>query len=242
MKVAAYQAPLEATHSLEVINLIGEQVLWCEENGVEILCCPEAVLGGLADYADEAAKIALNANQLNKVLEPLSSQTVTTIIGFTENGAGRLYNSAAVFHKSSVAGVYRKMQPAINKSVYTAGDQIPVFTIGNLTFGIIICYDSNFEEPARSMVAKGATALFIPTNNSMPINRSTTQLVEEARRADIQQAQENRVHVIRADVAGQNDRLLSYGSSSVVDPQGRVLEAAPQLAAQLIVATIRTAR
>jgi predicted amidohydrolase len=92
------------------------------------------------------------------------------------------------------------------------------------------------------MIAKGATALFIPTNNSMPINRSTTQLVEEARRADIQQAQENRVHVIRADVAGQNDRLLSYGSSSVVDPQGRVLEAAPQLAAQLIVATIRTAR
>jgi shikimate kinase len=45
-----------------------------------------------------------------------------------------------------------------------AGDQMPVFRVGGLTFGIVICSDSNYPEPARFMVSKGATALFIPTN------------------------------------------------------------------------------
>jgi len=41
MKVAAYQAPLGATSSMEGLGLIREQVDWCALQGVEILCCPE---------------------------------------------------------------------------------------------------------------------------------------------------------------------------------------------------------
>lgn len=141
MKVAAYQAPLHATASLDVLELIREQVLWCESNGVEILCCPEGVLGGLADYAVRPADAAIDAEdgRLHELLAPVASDSVTTIIGFTELGqGGRLYNSAAVFHKGSVVGVYRKLYPAVNRSVYEAGDKMPVFTVGGLTFVIII--------------------------------------------------------------------------------------------------------
>ena len=83
-------------------------------------------------------------------------------MGFTEvTGTGRLYNTAAVFHKGSVIGLYRKLHPAINRSIYDAGDQMPVFRVGGLMFGIVICNDSNYPEPARVMASKGATALFI---------------------------------------------------------------------------------
>ena len=44
MKVAAYQAPLPAASPPEVIDLIQERVVWCESEGVSILCCPEAIL------------------------------------------------------------------------------------------------------------------------------------------------------------------------------------------------------
>jgi predicted amidohydrolase len=67
---------------------------------------------------------------------------VTTILGFTEVDRGRLYNSAAVCHRGSVAGIYRKRHPAINRSVYDAGEATPVFTVGTFTFGILICRDS----------------------------------------------------------------------------------------------------
>jgi hypothetical protein len=56
VKVAAYQAPLQATNSMAVVDLIREQVEICESQGVEILCCPEGVLGGLADYVGRRAR------------------------------------------------------------------------------------------------------------------------------------------------------------------------------------------
>src|SRR5689334_12027135 len=144
MNVAAYQAPLPATHSMEIIGLIREQVAWCEANGVEILCCPEGVLGGLADYASSPREIAIDADgdQLQTLLRPLTSNIVTTILGFTEiDRTGRLYNAAAVFHHGSVIGLYRKLYPAINRSVYDPGDKMPDFAVGGLNFGILICRD-----------------------------------------------------------------------------------------------------
>ena len=242
MKVAAYQAPLLADGATEALGLIREQVVRCESQGVDILCCPEGVLGGLADYAAQPAAIAVHCGELNDILAPLASDTVTTIVGFTETDrCGRLYNSAAVYHRGSVAGIYRKLHPAINKSVYSAGDAMPVFTVAGLTFGVIICRDSNFSEPAIVMASRGATALFVPTNNGLPFGRSSPDIIADARRADIARATENRMSVIRADVAGRADELLSYGSSAIVNFDGRVLATARQLSADLIVAEIEPA-
>jgi predicted amidohydrolase len=244
MKVAAYQAPLRATGSVDVIALIREQVVWCESNDVEFLCCPEGVLGGLADYASRPADIAVDAEggQLDALLAPLASDRVATILGFTEVGRdGRLYNSAAVFHRGAVAGTYRKLYPAIHRSVYAAGDQTPVFTVGSLTFGILICNDSNYFEPARIMASRGAAALFVPTNNGLPPAKAGPELVALARSCDIARAVENSVSVIRADVAGHTESLVSYGSSGIVDPDGVVLRTARQLGPDLIVADVETA-
>ena len=237
MKVAAYQAPLHATRSTETaLGLIREQVERCELQGVEILCCPEGVLGGLADYAPRPADIAIDveAGELESILAPLASDRVATIVGFTEIApGGRLFNAAAVFHCGSVAGIYRKLHPAIRRSVYAAGDEMPVFTVGSLTFGIVICWDSNFPEPARSMAA-----LFIPTNNGLPRSIPGAEVATEARNADVARAVENGISVVRADVAGRSGSFESWGSSAIVDPHGVVLRSARQHCPDLIVADI----
>ncbi|SPF56111.1 Nitrilase/cyanide hydratase and apolipoprotein N-acyltransferase [Candidatus Sulfopaludibacter sp. SbA4] len=241
MKVAAYQAPLATASSPEVIDLIQERVAWCESEGVSILCCPEAILGGLADYGENPTRFAIRTDDghLSKVLAPIASDIVTSIIGFTELSADdQLYSAAAVVHRGHVAGLYRKLHPAIRRSVYSAGSLSPVFRVGELTFGIVICNDSNYSAPARSMAAQGAIALFVPTNNSMPNNRAYPELVQEARAADIARAVENRVWVIRADVAGENGELLSYGSSGIVDPDGKVVQQASLRTADFLVADI----
>ena len=164
MKVAAYQSRLRVGGARDAREDIARQIKLCEAEGVEILCCPEAVIGGLADYAGDPAEFAIDVGQLRNALAPLASSTVTTIVGFTEIAPGnRLYNAAAVFQDGQVLGVYRKLHPAVNRSIYAAGDQTPVFTVNGLTFGILICNDSNFAEPARIMSSRGATVLFIPT-------------------------------------------------------------------------------
>jgi predicted amidohydrolase len=241
LKVAAYQAPLAAITSMNVIDLIRAQLDWCATNGVEILCCPEAAIGGLADYASNTAHIGIDvaAGQLDILLAPLASDQVTTIIGFTETDhSRRLFNSAAVWHRGSTLGIYRKLHPAINKSIYTAGDLMPVFTVGGLTFGIIICNDSNYPEPARIMAAQGATALFVPTNNGLSPAKAGRELRDQTRTVDIALAIENKVAIIRADVAGRTETLVSYGSTQIVDRNGAVLQSARQLVPDLVVAEI----
>lgn len=242
VRIAAYQAPLLPSGSMQAIELIRKRVDWCEAEGVEILCCPEAVLGGLADYAACPTDVALDveSGQLGAALAPLASDTVTTILGFTEiSGTGQLYNSAAVFHQGAVVGLYRKLYPAIRKSIYRAGDRTPVFTVGGLTFGIVICNDSNYLEPARIMASQGATALFVPTNNGLPVEKA--DVVVDARNVDTARAIENSVSVIRADVAGRTADLVSYGSSGIVGPDGTVLQSAQQLTDDLLVAELDTA-
>jgi predicted amidohydrolase len=240
MKVAAFQAPLLAAGSFEAIALIQERVAWCESEGVSILCCPEAILGGLADYCEDPALFAIRTddNQLNRVLAPLASETVTSIIGFTELADDRLYNAAAVFHLGRVAGLYRKLHPAIRRSVYSAGDATPVFQVNDLTFGVVICNDSNFAEPARAMAEKGARVLFVPTNNGLPVDRKHKRVAEEARNADVALAKENGVWIVRADVEGTNGALMSWGASEIVDPSGTIVRSAVRGGDPLLVADI----
>jgi predicted amidohydrolase len=112
--------------------------------------------------------------------------------------------------------------------------------VGDLTFGILICLDSTYGEPARIMAARGAAALFVPTNNGMPPARGGPELVVEARCGDIARAIESGVSVVRADVAGRTGDLVSYGSSGIVDRNGTVLGSARPLEADMVVADIST--
>jgi predicted amidohydrolase len=241
VKVAAYQAPLLPGGSMEAIGLIAQQVRACEAAGVEFLCCPEAVLGGLADYASRPSEIAIGVQdgQLQQRLEPIASDTVTTVLGFTEiGGGGQLFNSAAVVHRGVVIGLYRKINPAINRSVYAPGRDRPVFKVDGLTFGVLICRDSTFRELADVMADCGATLLFVPTNNGLPATKGGADVVKQARQTDIARARENGVSVVRADVTGRADSLVSYGSSGIVDHHGTVLQVAKQLEVGLVVAEV----
>jgi predicted amidohydrolase len=244
VRVAAYQAPL-LTAGMDALDLVRTQVKRCESEGITILCCPEAILGGLADNHPNPSQFAITANgtTLKTALSPLASETVTTIIGFTELGnGGRIYNSAAVFQRGEIVGLHRKLYPAIRRSAYSAGDGVRVFRIGEFTFGIAICNDSNHPELATLMAEHGATALFVPTNNGLPANRNGAELAAKARECDLANVVENGMWVIRADVAGHAGGLISYGSSEIVDPEGIVVRCARTMAEDLVVADIDTAR
>jgi hypothetical protein len=47
--------------------------------------------------------------------------------------------------KGLVVGLHGKLHPAINQSIYEAGDKTPVYTVAVMNLGILICLDSNHE-------------------------------------------------------------------------------------------------
>lgn len=240
MKVAAYQAPLLGAGSMEALDLIRDRVKWCENEGVTILCCPEAILGGLADNDGNPNRFAISSDDgsLDAVLAPLASDSVATIIGFTERKDGRLYNTAAIVQQGRISGLYRKLHPAIRRSVYAPGVDVPVFQIGGLTFGIAICNDSNYREPFRVMADGGAAVIFIPTNNSLPPDKAEPEIVTQARNTDIERAREFGVWIVRADVAGSTGALRSFGCSGIVAASGEVVRTGEPLSEDIIACEI----
>ena len=150
--------------------------------------------------------------------------------------AGTLYNTAAIFHHGEVLGLYRKVYPAENHSVYGAGTELPTFTIGSLTFGVIICNDTNYYEPAIVMASRGATVLFIPTNNCLPTGKA--DVVSRARSIQTARAVENGLTVVSADVAGNRGSFASHGSSNIIDPNGVVVASSRPFVEDLLIANI----
>lgn len=235
MRIAAWQMPIDATDASSAIDAVRHQVCRCESNGVAILCCPEGAIGGLADDVSDPATIAIATGDVAHRLAPINTDAVAVIVGFTELGVdGRLYNAAAVLHRGACVGIYRKLHPAIRQSIYAAGIELPVFRRDDLTFGIVICNDSNYGEPARVVAGKGASVLFIPSNNQLPLGRTVDGLTDEARACDVARATENGMWVIRADVTGRTVSHVSAGASGIVDPRGSVVASASAFAEETL--------
>jgi predicted amidohydrolase len=242
LRVAAYQAPLLPSGSVDTaLDLVRERLEWCAAHDVDVLCCPEGMLGGLADYAPDPASIAMRVPSpaFTAVLRQLAHRAVVIIIGFTEDaGDGRLFNSAAVCRGGLLVGLYRKRHTAINRSVYSPGASWPIFAIDGVTFGVNICLDSTFPESARAVASQGAALLFVPTNTGLPPGRADERIVAEARAIDVRRAVDNRIAVVRADVTGRAGNLTGFGSSGIVGPDGTVLAAVTPAAVGIAVADI----
>jgi predicted amidohydrolase len=164
MKVAAYQAPYLPFGSFDAIGLIAGQLTACEAQGFEVLCCPEAVVGGLAHESDGQSPadvaLAVEGGELAGVLAPLMGASVTVIVGFTERDpAGALFSSAAVVQEGTLVAVHRKVFPGYRTAIQ-AGTELPVFARGAMPFGVMICNLIWYIGQARVLASRGAATIF----------------------------------------------------------------------------------
>src|SRR5215213_6639630 len=244
MRVAAFQMPVRACYGTDAVAHLSARVRECERAGVRLLCCPEAALGGLADYVDSPEAIAIPADPevIARQLQPLASRSVTVVVGFTERAAsGRYHNAAAVYSGGAVVGVYRKRHPAIRRSRYSPGTEAPVFSVEGGAIGILICRDSTDMLLAATLVDQGARVLCIPTNNAMPPGRTGPDFVDETRALDAELATVFCVPVIRADVVGGTRGLTSSGASMITQPSAHQIGPSGAEEGELIVAELSTA-
>jgi 5-aminopentanamidase len=241
VKVASYQAPYLPFGSLDAVGLIKERLVECEAEGVEVLCCPEAMIGGLAHESngqspDEVA-LEVESGELLDVIGPLLTTRVTVIVGFTERDrSGRMFSSAAVIADGQLSLVYRKVFPGY-RTVVQPGTRLPVFSHGSSKFGILICNDIWYVEPARVLSAAGAAVLFVPSHSGHLRNEAAAaSLRARGENLPVARAVENTTTVVVSDVVGQQEGHFALGSTRIVDPDGNVLARAdPKKESLLIV-------
>jgi len=129
------------------------------------------------------------------------------VAGLYERSGRFVYNTAVLIDRQgALAGSYRKVYLPREEveGGLTAGSSYPVFTTDFGTVGLMICWDTQFTDPARALALAGAELLLVP------IAGGTDTLVKA-------RAIENRVF------------LASSGydyATQVLDPEGHVLASA----------------
>ncbi len=145
-----------------------------------------------------------------------------------KNNDPRCYNTTFMFDdQGTLIAKYRKIHTFDitdpNGKEYKesnridSGEKIVTIKTKFGVFGFAICYDLRFPEIYRLMALKGAQVIFNPANFTMMTGKTHWEPLLRAR------AIENSCYMIAADQFGQNERMLAFGNSLVVDPWGTVI-------------------
>jgi predicted amidohydrolase len=134
---------------------------------------------------------------------------------------GGLHNSAAfVDPAGDVLAVHRKAHlfGDLDRAYFSAGDAaVPVVDHEGVGVAMMICYDVEFPEYARTAALAGAHLIAVPTAQMEPFEFVADTVVRA-------RAWENQVYVAYANHDGVEGSTTYVGRSSIVGPDGSVLD------------------
>lgn len=194
--------------------------------GIEIISFPESFLNGFFSDESDARRYNMKVGdeQFEKFLLSTAQFGATFIVGFNERRGSDLFNTVLIAERGQLLGTYSKAFP---EPYFTAGRDFPIFERNGVKFGVIICADGGYIEPARILALKGAQIIFAPHYNYI----TKEQLINHFQhvRADhIARATENAVWFLRGNNvtqgqdAGLNFEGVGYGDSYLLDPLGEI--------------------
>jgi predicted amidohydrolase len=203
----------------------------------DLIVLPELATTGYA-LADRATTRALAEPIPGPTTELLSALAERCgghlVIGLAERDGERLFNSAAVIGAAGVRSVYRKAHLFRHeKEIFDPGDSgFDVVRVGELTLGVMICFDWAFPESAGTLARRGAQLIAHPAN----------LVLAHARRAMPIRCLENRVFAITANRWGEEpgpDGPLAFrGESMILSPAGEEIAVGPRAADEVRVVEI----
>ena len=188
-------------------------------DNVDLIVLPELSNSGYEfktyEYAMEVANQTANANFVSFLIENAKQKNCHIISGYLEKDGDLLYNSSVIVSPNGEVGNFRKMHLFMNeKNIFTPGNLgLPVFNIGDIRVGMVICFDYLFPEIWRILALKQANIVVHPSN----------LLTQNAYIAVPGQALMNGYFVITSNRIGTEDDLTFCGKSFIVNPRGKVI-------------------
>ncbi|MBN1265040.1 MAG: carbon-nitrogen hydrolase family protein [Anaerolineales bacterium] len=230
-------AQVETTIGKPVENLakISAWMQRAVQKDVQVLVFPECSLTGYDLSRAEAEVLAqtIPGPATEDLVEMCRRTGLLVVVGLLERGTdGHLYNSAAFLGPDGLIGSYRKTHlPTLGVDRFlTPGNALEApFETPLGRFGLLICYDLRFPEPARIMGLAGAEAILLPT--SWPKAASFYPDFMVASRAA-----ENRVFVAAANRVGNERGTASLGRSQICGVRGEVLAEGGKECEELLIA------
>jgi predicted amidohydrolase len=233
LKISVYQG--RCTDDVEQnLNRVYQIIDEAGAGGSDFLCLPETYL---SNYKRELA-MRLDDERVQALIAYTARYDTVVIVGLSELEEKQereyVYNTALVLCQGRQLGKYRKtMLTGYDRKTFDADYELPIFEAKGIPFGVIICHDSSFIEPALTMRWKGARLLFTPHYNMIPYEQMDEHRTL-VRNNHVGLSVLLQMVVARANNVGWNEEQLGYGDSLIMSPLGVPVAAAPLFKETLI--------
>ncbi len=199
-------------------NVARAQELIAEKGAGDLIVFPELFLSGYVLEDVEPLAIDLDGPVLGALRGSARAASTAVVVGVAERTASGVANSAVCIDATGeLAGVYRKTHLfGAEREAYVAGDSLSTIRLGARTLGVMICFDMEFPEVARTLTAQGADLLVSIAANPSPFELDH-RLFAQTR------ALENGLPHIYVNRVGSDAGAVFRGESLAVDPDARVL-------------------
>jgi 5-aminopentanamidase len=230
MKLAAYQGSGTSGNPSANLELIAKQARIASDLGAEILVFPELFLSGY-NIGDAMWKLAEPSDgySLKRASEIARTHNLALLFGYPERDGSHVYNSSVLINSAGkqVAN-YRKMHlfGSEEKRLFIPGDEFVFYKINDWLLGLLICFDIEFPESARTLALQGVQLLVIPTAIT---DTKIAEITIPAR------ALENQLFIAYINRTGTENELTYSGKSCIVGPDGSVLASADESSKLLFV-------
>ncbi|MEN0024623.1 MAG: carbon-nitrogen hydrolase family protein [Microbacterium sp.] len=202
--------------------------------GADLLVTPEMFVTGY-NIGDALAPLAV-PELVERIAEIARTEGIAIIAGLPETlPDGGITNSLVAIDRSGAELLrYRKTHlfGDLDRSLFVPGDTLPpTIDIDGVKVSVLICYDVEFPETVRAAALSGADAVIVPTAQMEPYAHIAERLIPV-------RAWENQVHVVYVNRTGTEGDLTYVGRSSIVSPEGVVLDSLGPTDTGLLIATI----
>ncbi len=156
-------SPAETFRGMEeVFDLTAKAV----SDGAGIVCTIEATnpCGFLTDPMEERARRISEVNRNIFRMFSTLSENALVIAGLYTAREGSVYNSAVLFDRGDVVGIYDKVHlPAPEQGTIIPGAGFSIFDTSAGRVGPLVCWDMQYPESGRILALMGADLLACPT-------------------------------------------------------------------------------
>jgi len=195
---------------------VRESLARCE--AVDLLLLPELFLSGYELADPEAVSVPLDGPEVEDMREAARESGSALIVGAAERVDYGVANSAICINRlGELAGVYRKTHLfGAEADVFVDGRELVTLELDGRRLGLMICFDVEFPEVARTLALRGADLLVTISANPSVFRRDHDVFVAA-------RALENGLPHLYVNRVGKQHGFVFAGSSMAIDPEGRVL-------------------
>lgn len=220
IKIAAYQGAPKAdfeNRKKQILTALKK----ADEVNIDFICFPEGFLTGY--YAEERSarenSLDLKGSEFQNWVSDIQHFHSTIIIGLIERDGSVIFDTVAIIEKGKLLGIQRKHH--LYHAYFESDHTFVPFLSKGICFGVIICLDSVYFEPAHLLALQGATVLFSPMCNKVALDHPYANRPAYYSHF-VARSFENRCWLITADWVWQNDgKMICPGHTVVYDPDGK---------------------